>query len=55
MILQVAIGILLLPFLFFGIRAIVHSKWCDKLASQQDERFTHYISQEYVDGKECGR
>lgn len=49
MMLQVASGILLLLFLFFGIRAIVHSKWCDKLARQQDKRFTHYISQKYVD------
>ncbi|MEK5032168.1 hypothetical protein MKY96_12025 [Paenibacillus sp. FSL R7-0302] len=55
MIVQAAIGILLIPFLFFGIRAIVHSKWCDKLARQQDKRFTYYISQEYVDGKECRR
>ncbi|WP_179090356.1 hypothetical protein [Paenibacillus sp. FSL R7-0337] len=54
MIIQVAIGILLMPFLFVGLRAIVHSKWCDNLARQQDKQFTYYISQEYDDGKEGG-
>lgn len=44
MIVQMAIGILLMPFLIRAIQAIVRSKRCEQIAKEQEKRFNTYFN-----------